>query len=187
MGGGVPLCSAESTGGAQVPGPPWRARFMPYWIPLAYPSVSLPCLLWVSLYFPNSTLHWCGEGAFYIHNLVQRRSRSPESLYGFHGNRLVQRTRCSCCGGGEGKHIVKPGSTSVAGLGPTPFGEDCEGWARLWPPRCGGLRLPTHWGPTIGCRTAAAVTLGRLLLLPRTFWLGAWPHGYLSLPQFPPL
>lgn len=72
---------------------------------LPLPTCLLPCPLWVSLYFPNSTLHRCGEGAFDIHNLVQRRSRSPESLYGFHGNRLVRRTRCSTAVVGEKGNI----------------------------------------------------------------------------------
>lgn len=55
------------------------------------------------------------------HNLVQRRSRSPESLYGFHGNRLVQRTRCSEALGGGGNHTVKSGSTSVMELDQLPL------------------------------------------------------------------
>lgn len=51
------------------------------------------------------TLHRGGEGAFDIHHLVQRRSRSPESLYGFHGDRLVRRTQCSGGGGGKKGNI----------------------------------------------------------------------------------
>ena len=120
------------------------------------PTPSSPCphscfsplpTVGLSLLF-QLTLHWCGERAFDIHNLVQRRSRSPESLYGFYGNRLVQRTRCSAAsaGGGEGKHIVKSGSTSVAGVGPTPFKGGRERLGKALGSLQEGLPLPTHWG-----------------------------------------
>lgn len=107
----VCICAPLSLQGAQMPCSHWPGRGLNLLPPTPQPRRSSPsphpCLLplptvGLSLLF-QLTLHWCGERAFDIHNLVQRRSRSPESRYGFHGNRLVHRGG----GGGEGKHIVK--------------------------------------------------------------------------------
>lgn len=91
----VCICDPLSLQGAQMPGSRWGTKLVPR-LGSPWPHLYLPPLptLGLSLLF-QLTLHWCGEDAFDIHNLVQRRSRSPESLYGFHGNRLVGRTRCS--------------------------------------------------------------------------------------------
>lgn len=173
----VCICAPLSLQGAQMPCSHWPGRGLNLLPPTPQPRRSSPsphpCLLplptvGLSLLF-QLTLHWCGERAFDIHNLVQRRSRSPESRYGFHGNRLVHRGG----GGGEGKHIVKIQAPQVwLELDQLPSWGTGSDWARLWGP-CGRGCLSPSTGVT-------PPTLGAAQLL---LWLlagSASPTGFLT-------
>lgn len=95
------------------------------------------------------TLHRGGEGAFDIHHLVQRRSRSPESLYGFHGDRLVRRTRCSGGGGGGRRETYSKIRLHKCGRSCTnSLQGHRERLGKVLGSLLEGLPLPTHWGPS---------------------------------------
>lgn len=139
----VYICAPLSLQGTQMLGSHWGGQaYAPFSMPT---SLSFSLAHCVSLLF-QLTLHWCGEGAFDIHNLVQRRSRSPESLYGFHGNRLVQRTRCSAVVVGKREtysriRLHKCGRSWINSL---QGGQGEAGQGSGGP--TGGAAYPTHWG-----------------------------------------
>lgn len=183
-GGGVHLCSTESAGdpdvrlslGGQACAPP-SPGLLPCLSPL--PTMSLLFQL---------TLHWCAEGAFDIHNLVQRRSRSPESLYGFHGNRLVRRTRCSAAVVGERETYSKIRLHKCGRSWINSFqGGQGERLGKALRVPLEGLPATTHWGPPSRAAHFPLWLLARLLLLPWAFCLGAKAPGCYSVPQFTPL
>lgn len=141
-------CAPLSLQGAQMPGSHWGTRLVTPPSPFSLPTSLSPSLTHCGSLstFPTRSALVCGEGAFDIHNLVQRRSRSPESLYGFHGNRLVQRTWCS--DGGERETYSKNRAPQVwQELDQLPSRGAGRGWARLWGPYRRSCLSPTHWVP----------------------------------------
>lgn len=140
--------------GTEMPGSRWgQGRLVPppAGVPLAHTPVSLPRLLWVLLYFFNSLcigvgrehlifIIWFREGPEALsHCMVSMET----DLFGELGVAVV--------GGEEGKHIVKSGSTSVAGVAPTPFKGTGRGWARFWGPYWRGCLSPPTGVPPRSC------------------------------------
>lgn len=170
-----------------MPGFHWGTRLVTPLSPFSLPTSLSPSLTHCGSLstFPTHSALVCGEGAFDIHNLVQRRSRSPESLYGFHGNRLVQRTWCS--DGGERETYSKNRAPQVwQELDQLPSRGAGRGWARLWGALWEELPFPHPLGSPIRSCSAISVALSRLLLLPWAFWLGTKAPECYYMPQFPP-
>lgn len=145
--------------------------------PRPVPRPLLPVCFAPSFYI--GSLNWCEEGAFDSHNLVQRRSRSPESLYGFHGNRLVQRTLCSAALEGGRETYSKIRLHKCDGAGPTPFGGKDRGTRKVLASE-GRLLLSTR---TQGILPPGPLT-GRQPTPPWIFWAGSQASGDLSMPWF---
>lgn len=127
----VCICAPLSLQGAQMPRSHWAGRGLnllpptpprPPAVPLAHTPVSLPCPLWVSLYFSNSLC--IGAGREHLIFIIWFRE-GPEALS--HGMVSMETDLLRGLGvsrrwwGRRETYSKNPGSTSVVGVGPTPF------------------------------------------------------------------
>lgn len=127
----VCICAPLSLQGAQMPRSHWAGRGLnllpptpprPPAVPLAHTPVSLPCPLWVSLYFSNSLC--IGAGREHLIFIIWFRE-GPEALS--HGMVSMETDLLRGLGvsrrwwGRRETYSKNPCSTSVVGVGPTPF------------------------------------------------------------------